>query len=554
MTRRGRQVEPRGSLSPGELSDEEDASIPRHRGRRASDSFYADDSGYGGTYGTPRGPNPYKMTNRAWPLFDPDKHRWDEFKARTVLKALRMGANERDVVANLADVLPGEAIIYLENRGIAGRSLGTVLKHLDGLYRTTLASNPVMAQSQLDKLSRGPREPAYRYARRVMVLATAAAVAGEDIDLKAQRALVKGINCEVTGPKLRKAQEKPGCTFAELVKVAELTESRNLLRRDDPVMTKYISDVANGSNPVRTMGTEPSEGTPTYRVEVVGDGGVQNHDNNRYAGATCFKCGQVGHIRPTCPSTGPDKRLDPQNSRRRPNGSNNSNRGGGQQGRGGRNTRSSDNQGGDNRQNERRSDSSSGTTVPPRMVAPAMVIPPTGQTADRPPPIVEQTEVVAPIHTPSEQTAPIEERTPNEGLDTAPINAMVLEPRAPIDSIELSQTGSSSVCQTEPALRSQIGTTAVDRTGSTGKGSIRNDNAPSEDNSNQTEPRGWLAPVHVNGILMMLAVDTGASILFILLLFRCNSEQNSIYEVIRSVNTLTSPAASCMNKFLDPIG
>jgi hypothetical protein len=171
-----------------------------------------------------------------------------------------------------------------------------------------------------------------------MVLATAAAVAGEDIDLKAQRALVKEINCEVTGPKLRKAQEKPGCTFAELVKVAELTESRNLLCRDDPVMTKYISDVADGSNPVRTMGTEPSEGAPTYRVEVVGDGGVQNLDNNRYAGATCFKCGQVGHIRPTCPSTGPDKRLDPQNSRRKPNGSNNSNRGRGQRGRGGRNT------------------------------------------------------------------------------------------------------------------------------------------------------------------------------------------------------------------------
>jgi hypothetical protein len=87
-----------------------------------------------------------------------------------------------------------------------------------------------------------------------MVLATAAAVAGADIDLKAQRALVKGINCEVTGPKLRKPQEKAGCTFLELIKVAELTESRNLLRRDDPVMTKYIFDVADGSNPVRTKG------------------------------------------------------------------------------------------------------------------------------------------------------------------------------------------------------------------------------------------------------------------------------------------------------------
>jgi hypothetical protein len=77
---------------------------------------------------------------------------------------------------------------------VAGQSLQTLLQHLDGLYGTTLASNPVMAQSQLDKLIRGP---AYRYARCVMVLATAAAVAGEDIDLNAQRAFVKGINCEV---------------------------------------------------------------------------------------------------------------------------------------------------------------------------------------------------------------------------------------------------------------------------------------------------------------------------------------------------------------------
>jgi hypothetical protein len=68
-----------------------------------------------------------------------------------------------------------------------------------------------MAQTQLDKLVRAPREPAYRYARRVMMLATAAAVPGEDIDLKAQRAFAKGINCEVTGPKLRKALEKPDC-------------------------------------------------------------------------------------------------------------------------------------------------------------------------------------------------------------------------------------------------------------------------------------------------------------------------------------------------------
>jgi hypothetical protein len=56
MTRRGRQIGPRGSLSPGESSDEEDASIPRYGNRRASDFSYSDDSEYGGMYGTPQGP------------------------------------------------------------------------------------------------------------------------------------------------------------------------------------------------------------------------------------------------------------------------------------------------------------------------------------------------------------------------------------------------------------------------------------------------------------------------------------------------------------------
>jgi hypothetical protein len=170
---------------------------------------------------------------------------------------LRKGADERDVSGNLGDVLPEEAVIYLENRGIAGRSLNTVLKHLDGLYGTTLTSNPVMAQTQLDKLVRSPKEPAYRYARRVMMLAIAAIVPGEDIDLKAQRAFVKGINCEVTGPKLRKTLEKLDCTFVSLVKVAELMESRNLLKWEDPVMTKYITDVCQVTAPSERWGRGP---------------------------------------------------------------------------------------------------------------------------------------------------------------------------------------------------------------------------------------------------------------------------------------------------------
>jgi hypothetical protein len=87
----------------------------------------------------------------------------------------RVGANERD----LADVLPGDANNYLENRGISGKSPGAVLKHLVGLYRkrTTLAFNPMLAQSQLDTFPSKPWEPTYCYASRIKVLATAVAMA-----------------------------------------------------------------------------------------------------------------------------------------------------------------------------------------------------------------------------------------------------------------------------------------------------------------------------------------------------------------------------------------
>lgn len=264
-----------------------------------------------------------------------------------------------------------------------------------------------------------------------MVLTTAAAVAGEDIDLKAQQALVKGINCEVTGPKLRKAQEKVGCIFAELLNIAELTGSRNQLRRDDLVMTKYISDVADGLNPIRTMGTEPHESAPTYRLEVVGDGGTQNLD--KYAGATCFKCGQIGHIRPTCPSTGPDKKLDPSNFRRKPNGSNNSNQGEGQRVRRGLNNRSNGNQSDNINRNGHGSVSPSGATVPSRMVSTIIKAPTTGLAADPSPLIVKQTTSVPSDHMQSEAAVSGE----TKGLDTAPVNAIIPEVVAPIGDIEL---------------------------------------------------------------------------------------------------------------------
>lgn len=68
---------------------------------------------------------------------------------------------------------------------------------------------------------------------------------------------MKGIICEVTWPKLRKTLEKSDCTFAGLVKVAELTESRNLLEWGDPVMTKYIADVSQGTAPSGQWGLRP---------------------------------------------------------------------------------------------------------------------------------------------------------------------------------------------------------------------------------------------------------------------------------------------------------
>jgi hypothetical protein len=205
------------------------------------------------------------MTNRAWPLFDPDKHRWDEFKACTVLKALRMGADERDNSANLADVLPGEAVIYLENRRIAGRSLNTVFRHLDGIYGTTLTSNPVMAQTQLDKLVRAPKEPACQKGNDAGYSCGRTWLGYRS---KGTKGLCQGINWEVTGPKLRKTLEKPDCTFAGLVKVAELTESRHLLKREDPIMTKYITDVSQGTAPIRAVDPEARDNPQNPRVEV----------------------------------------------------------------------------------------------------------------------------------------------------------------------------------------------------------------------------------------------------------------------------------------------
>lgn len=88
------------------------------------------------------------------------------------------------------------------------------------------------------------------------MLGPTAAVAGEDLYLKGQSAFVKSINYEITGPKLHKTLEKPDCIFAGLVKVVELTKSPNLLKLENPVMTKYIADMSQESALVQAVGQE----------------------------------------------------------------------------------------------------------------------------------------------------------------------------------------------------------------------------------------------------------------------------------------------------------
>ena len=71
---------------------------------------------------------------------------------------------------------------------------------------------------------RGEVEPAYRYGKRVLLLASAANIKGENLDLKEQRAFIAGINCKVTAPKLRYARGETGCTMEHLLETAELAE------------------------------------------------------------------------------------------------------------------------------------------------------------------------------------------------------------------------------------------------------------------------------------------------------------------------------------------
>eukprot|EP00920_Eleutheroschizon_duboscqi_P031849 GHVT01076696.1.p1 GENE.GHVT01076696.1~~GHVT01076696.1.p1 ORF type:complete len:140 (+),score=5.30 GHVT01076696.1:295-714(+) len=69
-------------------------------------------------------------------------------------------------------------------------------------------------------------------------LASASHVNGENLDLKAQRAFVAGIDCDITGPELRYAREDPHCTMAKLIDVARKAEMHYKLKRFDPTREK----------------------------------------------------------------------------------------------------------------------------------------------------------------------------------------------------------------------------------------------------------------------------------------------------------------------------
>eukprot|EP00920_Eleutheroschizon_duboscqi_P005043 GHVT01011700.1.p1 GENE.GHVT01011700.1~~GHVT01011700.1.p1 ORF type:complete len:202 (-),score=10.81 GHVT01011700.1:3-518(-) len=149
-------------------------------------------------------------------------------------------------------------------------NLDDMLWHLDLLYGTR-TMDPEMAQSSLERVTRGKHEPAYRFGKRVLLLASAATVKGENLDLKAQRAFVAGINCKVTAPKLRYARYDEECTMERLLEVAEqngpATEIHYQLWRVDPTDTKVTPTGAEPSpigpaKPVRALNQEEAGSIP----------------------------------------------------------------------------------------------------------------------------------------------------------------------------------------------------------------------------------------------------------------------------------------------------
>eukprot|EP00919_Chromeraceae_sp_WS-2016_P081279 GHVR01192014.1.p1 GENE.GHVR01192014.1~~GHVR01192014.1.p1 ORF type:complete len:178 (+),score=15.19 GHVR01192014.1:477-1010(+) len=147
--------------------------------------------------------------------------------------ARKAGHADADIAFAL-HVLPGEAVLNLDQRGVLHMNLDDILWHLDLLYGATI-NDTEMAQASLEKLMRDEQEPAYRYGKRVLLLASASHVVGENLDLKAQRAFIAGINCGTTGPMLRYESQKPDCTMERLLEVVRNAEMNHKLIRINPV-------------------------------------------------------------------------------------------------------------------------------------------------------------------------------------------------------------------------------------------------------------------------------------------------------------------------------
>eukprot|EP00918_Siedleckia_nematoides_P004571 GHVU01010206.1.p2 GENE.GHVU01010206.1~~GHVU01010206.1.p2 ORF type:complete len:108 (+),score=1.30 GHVU01010206.1:247-570(+) len=61
---------------------------------------------------THRSPKPArKLASKPWSVFDDTKHRWEEFRARTVNAARRSGHDDREIALALHEALPGDAVI-----------------------------------------------------------------------------------------------------------------------------------------------------------------------------------------------------------------------------------------------------------------------------------------------------------------------------------------------------------------------------------------------------------------------------------------------------------
>ena len=89
--------------------------------------------------------------------------------------ARRAGHREDEIAQALHDVLPSNAVVYLDRLHVEQMMLDDMLWHLDLLYKTQ-TTDPEMAQAALEVVMRRKTEMAYRFGKRVLILANAATV------------------------------------------------------------------------------------------------------------------------------------------------------------------------------------------------------------------------------------------------------------------------------------------------------------------------------------------------------------------------------------------